>query len=128
MGTQRQPSRSPNLDWLAIISSRPNSKTPGLIRVVRVMGRPAGSTGFCQVIALAGLLINLDWSCHRNGWFSGRPISRSTCRAGPSLITMVSFHYQFFFLNINITLIWFLMLIKNSPGPLAAWELFHGLG
>jgi len=34
----------------------------------------------------------------------------------------------FFFLNINITLIWFLMLIKNSPGPLAAWELFHGLG
>jgi len=37
-------------------------KTPGL---TRVMGRPARSSGFGQVVAPVGLLINLDWSNHR---------------------------------------------------------------
>jgi hypothetical protein len=75
-GTQRQPSRSPYPDRLGIISSRPNSTTPKR-RVssgfVRVMGRPAGSTGFCRVIALTGLWTNLNRSSHRVGRFPGRP-------------------------------------------------------
>ena len=37
-------------------------KKPGL---VRVMGRPARSSGFDEAIALAGLLVNLDRSSHR---------------------------------------------------------------
>jgi hypothetical protein len=38
--------------------------SPGLARVSRVMGRPAGSTGFCRVIVLAGLLLNPNRSNH----------------------------------------------------------------
>jgi hypothetical protein len=37
-------------------------KTPGL---TRVMGRPARSSGFGQVVAPVSLLINLNWSNHR---------------------------------------------------------------
>jgi hypothetical protein len=39
--------------------------SPGLVRVSRVMGRPAELTGFCRVIVLAGLLLNPNRSSHR---------------------------------------------------------------
>jgi len=32
-----------------------------------------GSTGFCRVVALAGLLTNPDWSSHQVNQVSGRP-------------------------------------------------------
>jgi len=47
--------------------------SPGLARVSRVMGRPAGSTGFCRVIVLAGLLLNPNRSSHRVDRVPGRP-------------------------------------------------------
>jgi hypothetical protein len=42
------------------------------------MGQPAGSTGFCRVVAPDGFLVNPDRSSHR--------VDR---RAGPSLKTML---------------------------------------
>jgi len=72
-GTQRQPSRSPNPDRPAIISSEPPPKRRVSSGFARVMGWPAGSTGFCWVVAPAGLLTNPDWSSHRVGPVPGRP-------------------------------------------------------
>jgi hypothetical protein len=37
----------------------------GFTQVARVMGRPVGSTGFCRVVALNGLLTNQNRSSHR---------------------------------------------------------------
>jgi hypothetical protein len=47
-----------------------NRVSSGFSRVARVMGRPVGSPGFCQVVAPAGLLTNPNRSSHR---VPGRP-------------------------------------------------------
>ena len=51
-------------------------KKPGLVRVHPghpVMGRPAGSTGFCRVVAPAGLLTNPNRSMSRVSRLPDRP-------------------------------------------------------
>jgi hypothetical protein len=40
-------------------------KKPGLVRVTRVPGRPAGLPGFGRAVATASLLLNPDQSSHR---------------------------------------------------------------
>jgi hypothetical protein len=57
-----------------IWKKKKNRVSSGFDRVARVIGQPAGSSGFDQAFALAGLLVNLDQSSHR---------------AGPSLIILI---------------------------------------
>ena len=48
-------------------------KKPGLVRVTRVPGWPAGSPGFGRAVATAGLLLNPDRSSHRVDRVPDRP-------------------------------------------------------
>jgi hypothetical protein len=50
-----------------------NRVSSGFSQVARVMGRPVGSPGFCQVVAPAGLLTNPNRSSHRVDRVPGRP-------------------------------------------------------
>lgn len=110
MGTQRQPSRSSHPNRLAIISSRFNSKTPGLIRVCP--GRPGhGSTRW------------VDWVLpgHCTGWSfdkpepvqpPGQPVSGLTRRSSPGLITMFICNNNNNFLEICANYIYKYWIIK----------------
>ena len=105
MRTQRQPSRSSNPNRLAIISSRPNSKTSGLVRV-----HPGHCTG---------------WSFNKPGPVQppGRPVPRSTRRAGPGLITMmktISERYQ------RDCVFQFLMGLNDSYSPIQDQIMLFG--
>ena len=58
---------------LKISKPRSNSKTPGLARVARVPGRPAGSIEFRRANSPAGFYLNLDRSQTRVGRVPSRP-------------------------------------------------------
>jgi len=48
--------------------------SPGFDRVARVMGRPAGSTGFHRFFSFASLLLNPNRFCHRVPGQPARPV------------------------------------------------------
>ncbi|KAJ6953610.1 hypothetical protein NC652_005357 [Populus alba x Populus x berolinensis] len=63
----------------------------GFARVARVMGRPAGSPGFCRVIAPSGLLTNPNRSSYRVGRVPVRPAGPVRILRWVSKLLLLSF-------------------------------------